>query len=369
MLEHRQATWLELFFDLVFVAVIGILTHKMAHLHHGHLDFKTLAEIPLLFAPIWWIWSSYSLYMNRFESDDRKHRLVFLVVMGLVISLSTTLTAWDQKGFMYFVILYGTTRFILGLLYASNPQGKRYNRSLSRSIFAGACISFMAVFFPTPLSYGVFLCGMILDVSMHIRLSGSEHANRIHRKHLAERVGLLTIILLGESIISIVSSFGDMAWTLPTLFAGGLGFLILCLIWWIFFDSFHVFDHAKKFKSENFLIYPNFFFCLGLISLATLIRHSISGEMSISDFQILATVGMTLFYVGKQIPYMYLVPAMRKGIVLNSITCISITFMSGFLPKVEYAIGTIALAMLFYVYSNMKWVLPKDWSTFQDEAW
>ena len=52
-MESRQVTWLELFFDLVFVVVIGILTHKLAHLHDGHLDYKALLQVPFLFAPIW----------------------------------------------------------------------------------------------------------------------------------------------------------------------------------------------------------------------------------------------------------------------------------------------------------------------------
>ena len=98
-MESRQATWLELFFDLVFVAVIGVLTHKVAHLHDGHLDYSGVVQVLLIFAPIWWIWASFTLYANRYEQDDRKHGLVHLIVMGIIISMSATFKTIETNGF------------------------------------------------------------------------------------------------------------------------------------------------------------------------------------------------------------------------------------------------------------------------------
>lgn len=366
-MESRQATWLELFFDLVFVAVIGILTHKLAHLHDGHLDYIALLQVPLLFAPVWWIWSSFTIYSNKYDTDDRSHRLIHLVVMALVISMSATIKTIEEVGFNFFAVLYFLTRIILGILYYRNKLNVGYNKLMAKSVFVAGLVSLVSILVPNPFSYIVFLLGIIIDVVKHIHLSSHSMSTKIHRKHLAERIGLLTIILLGESIISIVSTVGSIEWTLPTIFSGLIGFVILALIWWIFYDSFHVFDSAKKFKNENYLLYPNFFFCLGLISLATLIRHSITEEMGVKDFQLLAVVGMSFFYIGKQIPYMYLFSSMRKGIILNSITCISFTFLSGYMPNILSAITVIMVSMLFYVYSNMKWVIPKDWSEFLED--
>lgn len=366
-MEMRQATWLELFFDLVFVALIGILTHKLGHLHSGHLDYKSLVQVILLFAPIWWVWSSFTIYANKYERDDRVHRIVHLMVMGLIISMSATIKTIEGVGFKYFAFLYFLTRLTLGILYFINKSNIGFNKAIAKSIFVGGGLSLVSIALPRPISYIVFLSGLVIEIVKHIHLSRHPFSSKIHRKHLAERVGLLTIILLGESVISIASTVGDMDWTGPAVVAGFMGFVILGLIWWIFYDSYHVFDYAKKFKNESYLIYPNFFLCLGLISLANLIKHSITGDMLIKDFQVLAVFGMSMFYIGKQIPYMYLFSSMRKGIVLNSVACIGITFISGFMPRVEFAIGTILVAMLFYVYSNMKWVIPKDWSVFLDK--
>ena len=51
--EHRHATWLELFFDLVFVAAIGVITHHLAHVHDGHIPTKDLVLFPIEFVPLW----------------------------------------------------------------------------------------------------------------------------------------------------------------------------------------------------------------------------------------------------------------------------------------------------------------------------
>ncbi len=36
--KNRHATWLELFFDLIFVVAIGKVTHILGHVHHGHFE-------------------------------------------------------------------------------------------------------------------------------------------------------------------------------------------------------------------------------------------------------------------------------------------------------------------------------------------
>ena len=102
----RHATWLELFFDLVFVAVIGVVTHDLAHTHHGHIGAEQLIRFPLVFIPVWWIWMTHTLYANRFDQDNREHRLFTLLIMGILVVLSTFAETSLTKDFGKFVILW-----------------------------------------------------------------------------------------------------------------------------------------------------------------------------------------------------------------------------------------------------------------------
>lgn len=36
--DNRKATWLELFFDLIFVVAIAKAAHVLQHPHHGHIE-------------------------------------------------------------------------------------------------------------------------------------------------------------------------------------------------------------------------------------------------------------------------------------------------------------------------------------------
>ena len=114
--EGRHATWLELSFDLVFVAVIGVITHDLAHTHDGHIGLEQFLRFPLVFIPVWWIWMTHTLYANRFDADNREHRLFSLAIMAIMVILSTF--AEDSLGdsFIWFVLLYGLVRLMLAYL-------------------------------------------------------------------------------------------------------------------------------------------------------------------------------------------------------------------------------------------------------------
>ncbi|MCP4372406.1 MAG: low temperature requirement protein A [Deltaproteobacteria bacterium] len=75
-LTDRQATWLELFFDLIFVVALGRVTHFLVHVHHGHLSEGIWWKFILVFIPLWWVWVGHTVYSNRFDADTRPHRVI-----------------------------------------------------------------------------------------------------------------------------------------------------------------------------------------------------------------------------------------------------------------------------------------------------
>ncbi len=81
-LTDRQATWLELFFDLIFVVALGKVTHFLTHVHNGHLDAGVWWKFFLVFIPLWWLWVGHTLYSNRFDADSRSHRMITLLLMS-----------------------------------------------------------------------------------------------------------------------------------------------------------------------------------------------------------------------------------------------------------------------------------------------
>jgi len=359
--KGRHATWLELFFDLVFVAVIGVVTHDLAHTHDGHIGAEQLIRFPLVFIPVWWIWMTHTLYANRFDKDNREHRLFSLAIMAIMVLLSTFAQTSLGKDFIWFAALYGFVRLMLAFLYwTAHRQDKlelMFAKELSLAITFGALVSLSSVFIDGPLKFFIFYLGIVIDVLLQIRLRDKLHNKPVDRTHFVERIGLLAIIILGESVIAMVASLSHEHWNTFDVISAATGFLLIGMIWWIYFDSFPILERAKKLTTGNVLIYTHLLLCMGLLILANMIRHTILGDVDQATFGLLAITGLVFFYLGKQIPYWYAFPPWRKAIISNTLICVSITVASTFLPKIEYSLIGMTFGMLVYVYLTFKRII------------
>lgn len=70
--EERRASWLELFYGLVFVVAVSQLAHNL----NEDISLSGLFGFVVLFIPVWWSWIGTRFYANRFDSDDVGHRLL-----------------------------------------------------------------------------------------------------------------------------------------------------------------------------------------------------------------------------------------------------------------------------------------------------
>ena len=359
--EGRHATWLELFFDLVFVAVIGVITHDLAHTHHGHIGVEQFLRFPLVFIPVWWIWMTHTLYANRFDADNREHRLFSLAIMAIMVILS--IFAEDSLGesFTWFALLYGLVRLMLAYLYwtihRERAEEVTFARDLSAAIGVGAIVSMSSVLFDGALKFALFYSGMVVDALWQIFLRDKLNARPIDRNHLVERLGLLAIIILGESVIAMVASLDHDRWNIYDIASAATGFLLIGSIWWVYFDSFPKLEGAKRLTTGNVLIFTHLLVCMGLLILANMIRHAILGDLDRPTFGMLAITGMVFFYLGKQIPYWYAFPPWRNAIIGNTFICVGITVASSFLPRLEYSLIGMTFGMLTYVYLTFRRIL------------
>ncbi|MEO1510292.1 MAG: low temperature requirement protein A, partial [Cyanobacteria bacterium J06633_23] len=214
--EGRHATWLELFFDLVFVASISVITHHLAHVHDGHLEGEQIILYFTEFIPVWWIWATHTLYANRFDTDSRTHRVASLVIMFLMTTLSAFLSAGLLENTARFIAYYGVIRVVLaGMYFATSYRFKQtqpYAQQMGTTILSGAAIALVTLLFAYPWQPILFLASIGAEMIITAHLSTAGKLIPCHRAHLVERVGLLSIILLGESVISLVGGLSGLAW-------------------------------------------------------------------------------------------------------------------------------------------------------------
>jgi len=68
--EGRRVTWMELFFDLIFVAAVAQVG---THLRDDYSP-AGLLRFALLFLLIWWAWLGHTSFSTRFDTDDLVQR-------------------------------------------------------------------------------------------------------------------------------------------------------------------------------------------------------------------------------------------------------------------------------------------------------
>jgi low temperature requirement protein LtrA len=361
--KHRHATWLELFFDLIFVVLIGEITHILAHTHHGHLEMEYVLKFPLLFIPVWWLWINHTIYSNLYDTDSGEHRFTTLVIMLLMIVLSIFIDVDFDKVFYGFISVYSVIRLIIASLYRASSHkhdGDAEHAKLLADIYtADAVIGFLSILLPAPYRYAAVYGSIILDLVLPSLLGRGVSPVTIHREHLVERIGLLMIILLGESVISMVYTLGDVSWNLYNALASLSGFVLIGGMWWILFDFIYLLEESEKIRKPYVLTFPSLLLLMGLSVIANLIRHAILNDLHIEMFRILTASGIVIFFLGKQISYFVLYEKIRTYIVQNTLITFVISGLALLLPRAELILAALNAALFVYISITFRYMIDE----------
>ena len=233
----RPTSWLEFFFDLVFVVAVDQVARRLQDNVSGHETLVYLA----LYGPVWWAWVGFVLYTDRFGTDDLSDRVLTLVQIGaaLVLAASAMDATSDRAG--AFAIGYGTFRLILAFRYALAARSVRAARPEctreSIGVALAGIIWMASAAVPSPwrfwmwgVGFGVDLLTPFASPRMHQIVPPDPH-------HIEERFGTFINISLGVGFTSLVEAMRDQAWSGAVLATAALSLLIGFSIWWGFFDT------------------------------------------------------------------------------------------------------------------------------------
>jgi low temperature requirement protein LtrA len=234
----RKVTWLELFFDLVFVAAVAQVA---APLHHEYSLHGLLRFTPL-FVLIWWAWTGHAVFATRFDADDAIQRGLTLVQMFAVAAMAANAQdALDSRSSAGFAAAYAAVRFILVAQYfraRHSPQARGLAMRYLLGHGGAALLWLASAFVPAPARFWIWGVAFVIDLGtpwMAVRHSVSIPPDAAH---MPERFGLFTLILLGESIVAVMLGMESQEdWTPGAALSAFLGMGILFLVWWWYFDG------------------------------------------------------------------------------------------------------------------------------------
>jgi len=267
--HHRTATQLELLFDLISVIAIAALTHGLAHaLAAGH-GLEVAPRFVFLFIAVWWAWMNFTWFASAFDNDGFLYRLlVMLIMLGELIFAGGAGRIFETMDFSFGILGWVLMRIGMAALWLRAAVNAEYRRTCLR--YAGgivlAQIGWVSLYFLSAPGSALFFGGAIaiwlleFAVPMVAERAG---ITPFHRHHIIERYGLLTIIAMGEIMLSISHGFGYLfaspASTAPALTAFA-AFAITFALFWIYFTAedhlvSRTFSHAFTWGYGHFFIF------------------------------------------------------------------------------------------------------------------
>ena len=237
--EERRANWLELFYDLVYIATVIQLG---TYLHH-HLTVSGALQYGFLFLIVWWSWSGTTYYGNRFVTDDALHRLLVFVQISAVGNLAVSIPTAFGAGGATFALSYVALRVLLVLMYARAYRHERDVRPLIRNYVAGFLLGILfwlvSAFVPPPWRYALWGLGIGAEVLVHFAFGTQRFEQRapFNLSHLSERYALFIIIVLGDTFIKAIGRVAEEGITTNTNLFGALAVLMAVSLWWVYFDD------------------------------------------------------------------------------------------------------------------------------------
>jgi low temperature requirement protein LtrA len=195
----------------------------------------------VFFVLIWWAWLGHTTYCTRFDTDDLAQRGLTGLQMFLAIVMAINATgALDSRDSAGFAAAYSVMRLVLVVQYWRARLVARA-RALTVRLAAGcagaAALWLASAFCEPPLRFWLWALALLIDVVTP--LFTTSHLVRVPHDaaHLPERYGLFSIILLGESVVSIMHGMESQEyWSPRAASAAILGLALVFGVWWWYFD-------------------------------------------------------------------------------------------------------------------------------------
>ncbi|KAI8141154.1 bacterial low temperature requirement A protein-domain-containing protein [Fennellomyces sp. T-0311] len=257
--QEKAASWLELFYDLFYVATLTEFTHN-----HVIKDWASLGTYTQWFIITWWAWTASSLYTARFDTDDVVHHIWKLIEMCAVIAMAGTAEHFlSSPAYVFgYIVLKGvlvceySIVFIVAILARSKSR-------IALAFYVGANLISITLWAASLaiLDQGthriLWYLGILTEVLVNV-ISRGDKTLSWAASNLAERLGLLTLIVLGENLMGLIALVAKSGLNPLVVFPNFMAVVIIFGFFFMYFEDFNkeVFLHNKHHQIWVYLHFP-----------------------------------------------------------------------------------------------------------------
>lgn len=254
---ERKVSFLELFYDLVYVVMIAQVSHLLA----VGVTATSFWEFMFLFVSLFYAWLNGALYHDLHGNDDIKTRIITFVQMFLVVGMAVFVHNAFSSGSVGFSIFFGLYLLTITILWYRSGHHDHDHRVLSVP-YSIAYLSASLLFLVAPLfamHWRIWLWSLALFITVLspvLMLLFARHNPKAREQQeratmlspsIVERFGLMTIIVLGEVIVGVVNGvISHHHLDISIAFTAFLSMSIAVALWWIYFD----FISERKLKQK-----------------------------------------------------------------------------------------------------------------------
>lgn len=241
---------IELFYDLIFVYCISVVTSLCHHVESGFLDWGIWLIYLFSFLAILQVWFFSTLLMNRYGDRSLPECVGLFVNMFLLYFLANGVRAeWHETSLVFNLTWAGilvnlAVQWLIKLRTYSNldDTDRHIMRWSAACLGVQAAIASAAAFLPETPSEVASWAALLFGMSVW-GISGTYRKKPARFNHVAERCSLLTIIAFGEMVVGISSYMVDMSsiWYPVGVFALTVGLFLIYI-----FEHDHMLDHHAK---------------------------------------------------------------------------------------------------------------------------
>ena len=231
---ERKTSYLELFFDLVFVFAFTQVTALILE----DPSVTGFVRATLVLAMVWWAWSAYAWMTNSIDVENTVTRLIIFAAMaaGFFMALAVPHAFADEAA--WFAVAYFVVRLLNTALYTwgvrNDPVLLRSLARLTPWFLLAALVALSGGFLDADVRGWVWLASLAIDVAGTLTVARVDW--RISPSHFAERFALIVIIALGESIVSIGVATSSLDRDATYAVSVVVAFAGVIALWWAYFD-------------------------------------------------------------------------------------------------------------------------------------
>jgi low temperature requirement protein LtrA len=297
---ERRASWLEAFFDLCFVVAIGAVAHTL----HDEPSIEGIALFAALFIPVWWSWMEYAWYATSFPEGGTFNRFGAFAAMLIVLAMATQVEAashGDPRGIILAFVAFHVIVVALFLRAARlYPERQAFSIRYASGFGIAAAIWLVSLALPEEIRPWVWIAALAVDLATPWAAVLTVAERTFDVRHIPERYGLFTIIVLGEAIIAVARSMSEVQWTPEAVTAAIAGFAIAVVIWWAYFAHPHA-ELLERGRLASFIWgYGHIFVWMGIaitgVGIGLAIEAAAAGH-ALSDGERLILCGGPALYV------------------------------------------------------------------------